>query len=139
MSITQNIDGFTTTPQRTSPATFSADTDTYHVELSTFITQIGTWTTQVNATASTVNSQASQVNTDKVTVSGYVQDTLGYKNLSQTYSNEALSYKTGAELAYLNTQNLVNNLVIPTSATYTYAEIDDSFTSELDTFLNFKI
>lgn len=58
MSVDQNIDGFTTTPLRTNPATFSADTDTYHTELATFVDQITTWTDQVNDTAVQISADA---------------------------------------------------------------------------------
>lgn len=61
MAITQPIDGFTTTPQRTNPATFNADTDTYHRELSIFISQIQTWTGQLNDTTTNINAQIDSI------------------------------------------------------------------------------
>ena len=60
------------------------------------------------------------------------QNTLGYKNL-------ALTYKTGAELAYNNTQTLLSTLVIPLEATYNYQGANNKFAYKTDSFLNFKI
>jgi hypothetical protein len=74
------------------------------------------------------------------------QNTLGYRDTTKTYRDEslnnknlALTYKTGAELAYNNTQTLLSTLVIPLEATYNYQGANNKFAYKTDSFLNFKI
>ena len=51
--------------------------------------------------------------------------TKAYRDESLTNKNLALTYKTGAELAYNNTAALLSTLVIPIEATYNKDYIDD--------------
>lgn len=86
-----------------------------------------------------LNTIIGKVNIVSAEVSQNALNAEAYKNSSLTYRDESLTYKTASELAYDNTYNLVTNLVIPTSATYTYNEADARFISETENFLNFKI
>lgn len=90
-----------------------------------------------NATIAT--TKASEASVSASASEAYKNSSLTYRDESLSYRNTSLTYKTASELAYNNTYNLVTNLVIPTSATYTYNEADARFISETENFLNFKI
>lgn len=108
MAITQPIDGFTVTPLRTNPATFSADTDTYHIELSTFISQIQTWTTQLNDTEANVNSKATQVENDASQVSNDKTQTESLKNETENIYNQFIDLSNSKGLFESTTEGLLN-------------------------------
>lgn len=93
---------------------------------------INTFSTQLNTTQAAINQSETNTKAYQDTSKIYRDESLANKNLS-------LTYKTASELAYNNTFNLVTNLVIPTSATYTYNEANARFVSETENFLNFKI
>jgi hypothetical protein len=79
-------------------------------------------------------------------VNTFYNNTLAYRDTTKIYRDESLAnkdlslqYKTAAELAYNNTETLLNTLVIPTEATYNYQEADNKFQYKTDSFLNFNI
>lgn len=100
--------------------------------VTTVLPSINAWALQANTTQTAINQSENNAKAYQDTSKIYRDESLANKNLS-------LIYKTASELAYNNTANLVSNLVIPTSATYTYNEADARFISETENFLNFKI
>ena len=131
MAITQTI--------ATLPAVLN-DSATFYEDIAernnslvtTVLPSINAWATQANTTQTAINQSENNAKAYQDTSKIYRDESLANKNLS-------LIYKTASELAYNNTANLVSNLVIPTSATYTYNEADARFISETENFLNFKI
>lgn len=93
----------------------------------------------LNTIIGKVNIVSAEVSQNALNAEAYKNSSLTYRDESLSYRNTSLTYKTASELAYNNTYNLVTNLVIPTSATYTYNEADARFISETENFLNFKI
>lgn len=131
-SVTTRFVPFTTTPSIFDPATYPEAIDVRNEEMQSRCVQIDTIGQEINAVADEV-TQASQ-------------NTLGYRDTTKTYRDEslnnknlALTYKTGAELAYNNTQTLLSTLVIPLEATYNYQGANNKFAYKTDSFLNFKI
>lgn len=98
-----------------------------------------TFSVQLNAIIDEINEVRDEVDGFQSSASNSVAQALNYSNSALGYRNTALTYQTGAQSAYNSTLSLVNNLVIPTSATYTYGEADARFISETENFLNFKI
>ena len=91
---------------------------------------------QLNTFALQVNSTQEEINQASLKTLGYRDTTKIYRDESLTNKNLALTYKTGAELAYNNTAALLSTLVIPIEATYNKDYIDDIKRRQ---FLNFKI
>ena len=91
---------------------------------------------QLNTFALQVNSTQKEINQASINTLGYRDTTKAYRDESLTNKNLALTYKTGAELAYNNTAALLSTLVIPIEATYNKDYIDDIKRRQ---FLNFKI
>lgn len=89
-------------------------------------------TTQLISLIPQINQATSDVNNISNT-------TAVYRDTALSYRNETLVYKSAAELAYNNTLNLTNNLVIPTAATYTYAEANKKFRTKLHQFIGLDI
>lgn len=130
--ITTVVPPFTKVPDIADPVNFEADGNT-------FLNEINERYIAGNLQVSEMNAVRNEVNTFQTNTSGYNDTTLANKNLALQYKDLSLVYKTASELAYNNTTNLVNNLVIPTTATYSYAEADVQFVAETENFLNFKI
>ena len=91
---------------------------------------------QLNTFSLQVNSTQEEINKASINTLGYRDTTKAYRDESLTNKNLALTYKTGAELAYNNTAALLSTLVIPIEATYNKDYIDDIKRRQ---FLNFKI
>lgn len=91
---------------------------------------------ELNEFASQTNIVRDEVNQLKNTTEAYKDTAISSAETATAQANLASISKTGAESAYNNTQTLVNNLVIPTEATYNKEYIDDI---EVRQFLNFKI
>ena len=91
---------------------------------------------QLNTFSLQVNSTQEEINQASINTLGYRDTTKAYRDESLTNKNLALTYKTGAELAYNNTAALLSALVIPIEATYNKDYIDDIKRRQ---FLNFKI
>ena len=131
MAITQTI--ATLPAVLNNSATFYEDIAERNNSLvTTVLPSINAWALQANTTQTAINQSENNAKAYQDTSKIYRDESLANKNLS-------LIYKTASELAYNNTANLVSNLVIPTSATYTYNEADARFISETENFLNFKI
>lgn len=116
---------FTTTPNRNQPATFSADTDQYHLELTPFVPLLNTWATEVN----TLGEETQLAKDIAVNAKDIALSTANYKGdyVSGTYNlNESVTYTDGFN--YVSKIN--GNTDIPTTSNwYRVPNIDDSSTT----------
>lgn len=130
--VTTRFKPFTTTPDIDNPATYPEAIDVRNAEMQSRCEQIDSIGQEINAVADEVNQAT-------LNTSGYRDTTKKYRDESLENKNLALTYKTGAELAYNNTQTLLSTLVIPFEATYNYQGANNKFAYKTDSFLNFKI
>lgn len=130
--VTTRFVSFSTTPDINNPATYPEAIDVRNAEMQSRCEQIDSIGQEINAVADEVNQASLDAQGYRDTAKTYRDETLTNKNL-------ALTYKTGAELAYSNTQTLLNTLIIPIEATYNYAGANAKFAYKTDSFLNFNI
>jgi hypothetical protein len=104
-----------------------------------FTTNMNLFATQANALEENVTDlEASSVASALL---AQAQATLATTKASEanTSAVNASNSKNATDLLFNQTKNLTDNLVIPVSATYTYSEIDNNFSSEFEEFINFKL
>lgn len=94
---------------------------------------------QINSTQEQMNTSASSASQSLLSTLSALATTQGYRDTAKTYRDTALIYQTGAQIAFASTQTLVNSLIIPVAATYTYEEVDNNFVNELDNFLEINL
>lgn len=126
---------FTTTPNRNNPATFSADTDQYHIELTPFVPLLNIWAIEVNALGDEIFiARDTSVNAKDIALS-----TVNYKGdyVNGTYNlNESVTYTDGFN--YVSKTN--GNTDIPTTSNwYRVPNIDDSATTIYQMWSSSKI
>ncbi len=121
-------------------ASFVSKAESFRYALKyTFSVQLNAIIDEVNVVRDEINDFQSSASNSAAQALNYSNSALSYSDSALGYRNTALTYQTGAQSAYNSTRSLVNNLVIPISATYTYTEVDAKFVSETENFLNFKI
>ena len=130
--VTTRFNPFTTTPDIDNQTTYPEAIDVRNAEMQSRCEQIDSIGQEINAVADEVNQAT-------LNTSGYRDTTKKYRDESLENKNLALTYKTGAELAYNNTATLLSTLVIPIEATYSYAGANAKFAYKTDSFLNFNI
>lgn len=124
--ITQVIPTFTTTPNRNQPATFSADTDQYHIELAPFTSAMNTFSTQANALSTEVNTKATEAEASATSASlsaAIATASANYKGDWSAGYNGGLGYSLNDSVSYTDGFNYVSkvnsNTTEPTSQTNT--------------------
>lgn len=129
MAISQTISPITALPTLLSSERPAAVDNLVETELPLFSIQLTLWQSQLNETQTAIKQSENNAK-------AYQDTSKTYRDQSLTNKDLSLVYKTATESAYNSTQTLVNNLVIPTAATYNAEYIDDIQRRE---FLNFKI
>lgn len=124
--ITQVIPTFTTTPNRNQPATFSADTDQYHIELAPFTSAMNTFSTQANALSTEVSTKATEAEASATSASASAAIATASANYKGDWSagyNGGLGYSLNDSVSYTDGFNYVSkvnsNTTEPTSQTNT--------------------
>ncbi len=112
-TITESIPSFSTTPQLTQPATFSADTDKYHIDLIPFVNSLNIFSSQTN-------NVRNEVNNLKESALQYKNDA----NESATLSNQSKIESISAKDIAVQKANDIESYSVPEEATYNIDAID---------------
>lgn len=143
MAINEVIPPFTATPLRTNPATYSKDTDTYHLELAAFIASCENWRVQANQTQEEINTKATQVSSDTIEVANNATEVATNTAKALTYAERAESAVPVGDSYNMDTVDLkdsnVLNASLPNSGYTKVSKKLDNFVFKEDVNFTYKI